>query len=96
MPTNSLNDGKIFRAIKKRNIAGSVWIGISRDWENKFHTVCGMKPTFTNWRKGEPNDSGGNENCAEIVMQWNGKWNDQSCHDTRAYVCQLSYPRCKY
>ncbi len=95
MPTNLWKNSQIYLAIKKRNIAGAVWIGISRNWEKKFNTVCGIKPTFTNWRRGEPNDVGGIENCAEIVMQWNGKWNDSKCHHALAYICQQSYPRCK-
>ncbi|WP_281560070.1 phosphatidylinositol-specific phospholipase C domain-containing protein [Thalassomonas sp. RHCl1] len=38
------------------------------------------------WDNNEPNNSGGNQDCA---VQWgNGRWDDQSCDNSRAFACQ--------
>jgi hypothetical protein len=65
---------------------------------NKFYTVRGVEPTYTNWFPAQPSDSGGNEDCAEMIpAHWKyggdvgGQWNDLPCHYPRHYVCQMSF-----
>ena len=46
--------------------------------------------TYTNWRPGQPNDSG---DCAEMdpsetVMGTLGSWNDVPCDETKRFVCE--------
>lgn len=38
------------------------------------------------WAPGEPNNAGGNENCAE--QAGNGRWNDASCGTSHRFACQ--------
>ena len=50
-----------------------------------------FKTWFTNWASGEPNDSGGDEECAEMYPS--GEWNDIPCDDSSDYhegVCEYS------
>ena len=63
-----------------------------------FLSVCGVKPTYVNWARGEPNDVGGKEGCAYLktsgVQQ--GKWNDAKCSSVSFhYICEFNYLRCK-
>jgi Lectin C-type domain len=38
------------------------------------------------WNTGEPNNAGGNEDCA--FMQPGGRWNDAACSASRRYACR--------
>ncbi|XP_060564340.1 neurocan core protein-like isoform X3 [Ruditapes philippinarum] len=46
----------------------------------------GNLATFTNWYDGQPSNSGGGEDCVEILGL--GQWNDIPCWLSRAYVCE--------
>jgi len=54
--------------------------------ENNFVWYGGASKSFTNWNGGEPNNWLWGEDCTETYA--NGKWNDQSCGDSRSYICQ--------
>ncbi|XP_078740800.1 collectin-11-like, partial [Lampetra fluviatilis] len=43
---------------------------------------------YANWIAGEPNNSGGDEDCAVIVAN-GGKWNDILCTRLCHFVCEL-------
>ena len=69
------------------------WIGIRRnDVDKNFYWFDGtpIKGNYNSWRAGEPNNLGGNENCAFIVVQSSpGVWNDVPCEKPwAATLCQ--------
>ncbi|XP_072479152.1 pulmonary surfactant-associated protein D-like [Notamacropus eugenii] len=55
--------------------------------EGKFIYSTGEPLLYSNWNSGEPNNTGGAENCIEIFAD--GKWNDKSCADSRLIICEF-------
>ena len=70
------------------------WIGLNdRKNEGEFVKSDGNAPSFFNWFRGEPNNDGHVEDCAEVIMGYsqgslaghrigkpfNGRWNDMNC-----------------
>jgi len=43
---------------------------------------------YTNWYHGEPNDSGGNEDCILMWKNRNYQWNDGTCDDYYCFICE--------
>lgn len=47
----------------------------------------GLPMVYKNFRKNQPDNAGGNENCIE--MHGNGEWNDILCHNAFYSICQF-------
>lgn len=59
-------------------IAEGVWI-----WSS-----TGLRPSFTDWNLGEPNNEGGSQDCAYFRREANGKWDDITCQFDHAPLCK--------
>src|SRR5262249_9430267 len=69
-------------------VAANSWIGDNdQKTEGNFQWTSGEPWSYSNWHSGEPNDSGGNEDCAEIYSA-DGTWNDALCTNALPYVCE--------
>ncbi len=67
------------------------WIGLSdTDTEGTFLWVNGKSATISPWNEGEPNDSGGVEDCVGLFTSGEtaGTWNDFDCGSERAFICE--------
>ncbi|XP_077862270.1 macrophage mannose receptor 1-like [Saccoglossus kowalevskii] len=66
----------------------SSWIGI-REYGagNTYEWSDGTPVDYVNWAEGEPNDSNGEEQCAEM-RKGDGSWNDLNCGDRLTFVCR--------
>lgn len=64
-----------------------LWIGLFRgEEENDWKWVDGTDLVGAGfWKRGEPNNSGGHEDCVEIAA---GRWNDASCSARFSWVCE--------
>lgn len=71
---------------------GITWIGFNdQTTEGSFVWTTGQPVTYTNWASGEPNNSGGNEDCAEM-RYLDFEWNDNNCGTNRTYICEFDPP----
>ncbi|RWS19858.1 hypothetical protein B4U80_10382 [Leptotrombidium deliense] len=68
----------------------ATYLGAQRDI-NDFNWIDGLNHTYYRWTEGEPNNSGGIENCIEFENGGdnNGRWNDIPCRYAHHTVCIL-------
>ena len=80
----------------KTHNSGNVYIGLFRVnddlQKDTFYTAYGYEPSYTNWRSGEPNNFGGNEDCV-VLRNNDGKWNDVRCWTSIHFACQINVQR---
>ncbi|KAG2468041.1 MBL protein, partial [Polypterus senegalus] len=77
-------ENNIFHDLYKK--VGLMYIGVTdTKTEGTFVDLKGRPLSFTKWKAGEPNNSGGSENCIHI---WhNGEWNDTNCNSEMHAIC---------
>lgn len=56
--------------------------------EGTWTWATGDAFAFTNWRSGEPNNGGGNEDCGLIEGGRGGTWDDRPCGASNEFVCE--------
>ena len=77
-----------------RNTSGenNGWIGLHRKADKKLYWLDNrpVEKNFQNWKRGEPNNGGGKEDCGLLIGgNSKGKWNDRKCSDTGfVAICQ--------
>ena len=69
----------------------ATWIGLVRavDGQNQWAWESGApyEVAAASWNPGEPNDSGGTEDCVEAGGA-EGRWNDLACGNARRAICE--------
>ena len=85
----------VYDLLKNASGANNGWIGLYRKANKKFYWLDDrpVEGNYQKWYPGEPNDSGGNEDCGELIgsnsFSGKGKWNDNSCSNTGPVsICQ--------
>ncbi|XP_058834251.1 perlucin-like [Topomyia yanbarensis] len=73
----------------------SFWIGATDLAEEGtfIWTGTGEQLTYTNWRRGEPNDENGSEDCLQLAYipeyEYIWSWNDNVCAEQSLYfICE--------
>jgi hypothetical protein len=68
---------------------GAWWIGYSdAAVEGLWQWPDGTTNGYANWMPQQPDNSGGNEDCAADNWDGTGQWNDANCGDARPFVCE--------
>eukprot|EP00602_Paraphysomonas_sp_CaronLab_P005520 CAMPEP_0185024902 /NCGR_PEP_ID=MMETSP1103-20130426/8059_1 /TAXON_ID=36769 /ORGANISM="Paraphysomonas bandaiensis, Strain Caron Lab Isolate" /LENGTH=1367 /DNA_ID=CAMNT_0027557985 /DNA_START=157 /DNA_END=4260 /DNA_ORIENTATION=+ len=63
------------------------WLGYNDiDHEGTWEWENGLSVGYTDWDKGEPNNSGGRSDCA--ILYGTGKMRDRQCTDKYQFLCQ--------
>ena len=67
------------------------WIGLAEPSEGRWIWSNGAPMRFAAFLHGEPNNSGGNEDCGEWLAE-GGRWNDVDCFAARHFMCEGPTP----
>jgi hypothetical protein len=67
--------------------AADSWYGSFTLHARRFIFTDGTAHVYQNWNTSEPNDSGNNEGCTEIITS-SGFWNDIPCGNAHPAVCK--------
>ncbi|KAJ6651896.1 hypothetical protein lerEdw1_015952 [Lerista edwardsae] len=72
------------------NVNTGVWIGLFDARRNrKWRWSDGSLFNYKAWKKNEPNNAGGSENCVELWLASKFReWNDVSCQSRKGYICK--------
>lgn len=66
-----------------------VYIGIHDLNQEGVFTYVDLSPmtAFSKWRRGEPNNTDEDEDCAEMLAS--GEWTDVACQPTMHFICEF-------
>ena len=68
-----------------------IWIGmsdVSKEGDFQWVDGSGNVSAFSYWATGQPDNSGGVENCGSIWLNNQGKWNDAPCATSYPGLCK--------
>jgi large repetitive protein len=70
---------------------GKWWVGLNDiSSEGTWVWDDGTAVSYTNWHSGEPNNSGGNEDCVQLNRFTDQSWNDEPCGSAFRFVCEVN------
>lgn len=87
LPRNE-DENKVLVSMNDTLKSTFIYIGATdREKEGLFVDIDNQPLTFTKWKKNEPNDYNGNEDCT--IAEKSGVWNDIRCTFEANVVCEL-------
>jgi hypothetical protein len=69
----------------------NLWLGLVEPTEGRWLLPDTKPARFFAWNDGEPNNTGGAENCGAFLLS-NGRWNDVDCFVPRRALCESRSP----
>ena len=84
---NAKKQALIYSKVKS---VGDAWIGATDEAQEGVWLYTDGRPlTYSNWNGGEPNNSGGNEDYAEMYMS-SGRWNDLNGSQSYPFIIEFN------
>ncbi len=84
-----INDKEENKFVKQALKKGDGWIGLSDEMtEGTFEWVNGDPLNYTNWKNGEPNNSGGDQDFARIIKN-SGTWGDREASYRTEFIMEV-------
>ena len=84
-------EASFVRCLQDASSTHETWIGGKRSG-NSFLWIDGSDFDYYNWKTGQPNNQGGNEDCIMVYsdpgQDWHEKWNDVPCDVKKNFVCK--------
>ncbi len=69
------------------------WFGFNDlDREGTWQWIDGSTVSYSDWHSGEPNDSGGGEDCGQFNRYTDLTWNDEPCSYSLYSICEFASP----
>ena len=89
-PRSSFQSNAVFDEVRKIHKVIGIWIGLTDTASegNWRYASDGSKVVYTNWNSDEPNNDGGDEDCA-IMHTGFRHWFDYSCEVKDFFLCQF-------
>jgi len=71
---------------------GQLWIGATDMVKDGTYVwTNGVEATNEYWYPGQPNNYGGQQQCATVNYRQPGKWDDGTCSGKLGFVCQIEF-----
>ncbi|XP_023244635.1 C-type lectin BML-2-like [Centruroides sculpturatus] len=88
MPMSDQDHEDLILLLKSKKLIRG-WVGVMKT-NDTFVYVDGRSfpPGFNKWGKEQPNNSGGEQNCAEMLQEMAFLWNDYECDKLDPFICQ--------
>ena len=69
------------------------WVLVTdRETEGEWQWPNGETLDYEPWHESEPNDWGGQEDCAALNWAGHPRWNDIPCDDRFGFICETGAP----
>ncbi|XP_054709502.1 uncharacterized protein LOC129219198 [Uloborus diversus] len=87
MPKNPYDHETLITMMKKGNIL-QTWIGVRKREGIFYYDNGALLGNYTVWGPDQPNDSGGTQQCVQMMNEMDYMWNDFDCARPVGYICQ--------
>ncbi len=83
---NNKENNAVWNIAKKKGLPYA-YLGLVMHKDKKFYTVHGVKPAYTNWHQGQPDNlDSGSEKCTQFHNT--ASWNNIPCSYSYHFICQ--------
>lgn len=87
---SAAQSAQVFQAARAIDPRARWWIGLSdAAQEGRFVWVDGAPVDLTGWARGQPDNGSCNQDCAALLRNGSGRWQDRHCGQHQPFVCRM-------